>query len=61
MSSSDLACNGGPNPLKKFSPNVLNVPAGSQFTLQWGHTLDSDFNTGLIIDSSHKGPVMVCS
>jgi hypothetical protein len=58
MSSPDMTCNGGPNPLKKISPNVLSVPAGSQLTLQWGHTLDSDFNSGLIIDASHKGPVM---
>lgn len=56
VTSTALACNGGPNPLLKISPNVKTVAAGSQITLQWGHTLDSDFNSGLIIDASHNGP-----
>ncbi|RPA93581.1 hypothetical protein L873DRAFT_1777373 [Choiromyces venosus 120613-1] len=56
VTSSDMACNGGPNPLVKISPNVATVAAGSQITLQWGHRLDSDFNSGLIIDASHNGP-----
>ena len=51
-----VACNGGPNPLLKISTNVANVKAGDQITLQWGHTLDSDFNSGMIIDASHNGP-----
>ncbi|KAI5793034.1 glycoside hydrolase [Geopyxis carbonaria] len=59
VTSADMACNGGPNPIKRVSANVASLAAGSQLTLQWGHTLDSDFNTGMIIDSSHKGPVMV--
>ncbi|KAF3940754.1 Endoglucanase-4 [Dactylella cylindrospora] len=54
-----VACNGGPNPLVKFSPNVVDVPAGAEITARWIHTLDTDWRTGLIIDSSHKGPIMV--
>ncbi|KAK6498620.1 hypothetical protein TWF481_011201 [Arthrobotrys musiformis] len=56
---SAVACNGGPNPLVKFSPNVIDVPAGAEITARWIHTLDTDWRTGLIIDSSHKGPIMV--
>lgn len=53
-----MTCNGGPNPLVIISSKVATVAAGSQITLQWGHTLDVDFNTGMIIDASHNGPVM---
>lgn len=53
-----MTCNGGPNPLVIVSNKVATVAAGSQITLQWGHTLDVDFNTGMIIDASHNGPVM---
>lgn len=53
-----MTCNGGPNPLVVVSSKVATVAAGSQITLQWGHTLDSDFNTGMIIDASHNGPIM---
>ena len=56
VTSSALACNGGPNPLLKISNNVAAVQAGDSITLQWGHTLDSDFNSGMIIDASHNGP-----
>lgn len=56
VTSSEMACNGGPNPLLKISSNVKTVAAGSSITLQWGHTLDSDFATGMIIDASHNGP-----
>ncbi|KAI5853761.1 glycoside hydrolase [Tricharina praecox] len=59
VTATEMACNGGPNPLVKISSDVASVPAGAQITLQWGQTLDSDFDTGLIIDASHKGPVMV--
>lgn len=56
VTATEMACNGGPNPLVKISSDVASVPAGAQITLQWGQTLDSDFDTGLIIDASHKGP-----
>jgi len=56
VTATELACNGGPNPLVKISPNVKTVAAGSQITLQWSHTLGSDLSTGLVIDASHNGP-----
>ncbi|KAJ6256613.1 hypothetical protein Dda_8478 [Drechslerella dactyloides] len=59
VTSQYVACNGGPNPLVKFSPNVVDVPAGAEITARWIHTLDTDWRTGLIIDASHKGPIMV--
>ncbi|KAK6523908.1 hypothetical protein TWF281_001873 [Arthrobotrys megalospora] len=59
VTSQYVACNGGPNPLVKFSPNVINVPAGAEITARYIHTLDTDWRTGLIIDASHKGPIMV--
>jgi cellulase len=59
VTSTELACNGGPNPLVKFSNDVASVAAGDQITLRWSHTLSTDLDTGLVIDSSHKGPVLV--
>ena len=59
VTATELACNGGPNPLTKISKDVATVAAGAQITLQWGHTLDSDFAGGLIVDASHKGPMLV--
>lgn len=59
VTSAEVACNGGPNPLVKISTEVATVAAGDQITLRWGHTLDSNLDTGLVIDSSHKGPVIV--
>jgi hypothetical protein len=58
VTSSAVACNGGPNPLLKISPNVKTVAAGSTITMQWSHTLDTDLSNGMVIDASHKGPVM---
>lgn len=52
-----MSCNGGPNPLTKVSPNVKTVKAGDEITMQWSFTLDSDLS-GMVIDASHKGPVM---
>ncbi|KAA8909864.1 glycoside hydrolase [Sphaerosporella brunnea] len=59
VTSTYMACNGGPNPLVQISNDVASVTAGSTITLQWVQTLTTDFDTGLIIDSSHLGPVMV--
>lgn len=55
VTSSDIACNGGPNPTKSTS-TVITLAAGSQAKLTWRHTLQSGPND--VIDSSHKGPVM---
>jgi hypothetical protein len=55
VASSDIVCNGGPNPTKKTN-TVITVQAGSTATLTWRHTLTS--GPGEVIDASHKGPVM---
>lgn len=52
-----MTCNGSPNALNTVSTSVCSIPAGSQITLRWGHTLDS--GSGDVIDASHKGPIMV--
>jgi cellulase len=46
-----MACNGGPNPTTS-SPYVLDVVAGSTVKAVWRHSVP------LVIDPSHKGPVM---
>jgi len=61
VTSDDLICNGGINPYNTPLPNTtITVPAGSQFTAEWHHTLagadPSDSQDP--IDPSHKGPVI---
>ncbi|KAF7984313.1 hypothetical protein HWV62_15295 [Athelia sp. TMB] len=61
ISSPDLICNGGINPyVTPLSQTIITVPAGSQFTAEWHHTLagadPSDSQDP--IDPSHKGPVI---
>ncbi|KAH8833368.1 glycoside hydrolase [Flagelloscypha sp. PMI_526] len=60
VTSNDLICNGGPNPLvTPLSTKIITAPAGAQVTAQWHNTLTS--NTGDNpdpIDSSHKGPIL---
>ncbi|KAF7291755.1 CBM1 domain-containing protein [Mycena chlorophos] len=61
VTSNDLICNGGINPYNLPLPNTtITVPAGSQFTAEWHHTLagadPSDSQDP--IDPSHKGPIM---
>jgi len=58
VTSTNLACNGDPNPLLDISPNIATVAAGSTIDLYWAQTLTTDYATGLIIDPSHKGPIM---
>ena len=55
VSTSDIACNGGPNPTTP-SDVVVDVTAGSSVQTYWRHTLTSTSSD--VIDSSHKGPVM---
>jgi cellulase len=62
VSSNDIICNGGPNPLNKPYPTkVIDVPAGSTVITEWHHTLDganpSDGDDP--ISAGHSGPVMV--
>jgi cellulase len=51
VSTSYMACNGGPNPTTP-SNVIIDVTAGSTVRAKWRHT---DTN---VIDASHKGPVM---
>ncbi|EJD43461.1 glycoside hydrolase [Auricularia subglabra TFB-10046 SS5] len=57
VSSSSMTCNGSPNDLNTISTNVCSIAAGSKITLRWGHTLTSGPED--VIDSSHKGPLIV--
>ena len=60
MTSSDIICNGGPDPLTHISPVVITVPAGAQVTAEWHHTLSGadPSDPADPIDPSHKGPVI---
>ncbi|RPD62199.1 hypothetical protein L226DRAFT_551726 [Lentinus tigrinus ALCF2SS1-7] len=61
VTSNDLICNGGINPYHQpISTTVINVPAGSQVTAEWHHTLSGadPSDSADPIDPSHKGPVM---
>ncbi|KAI1499841.1 lytic polysaccharide monooxygenase [Biscogniauxia marginata] len=55
VSSSNLACNGPPNPTTP-SDKVIDVKAGSTVGAIWRHTLESGPND--VMDPGHKGPVM---
>jgi hypothetical protein len=57
VTSASMTCNGSPNTLDTVSTNVCSIAAGATITLRWGHTLTSGSND--VIDSSHKGPIMV--
>jgi len=61
VTSTDLTCNGGPNPLNTPYPTtIIQVPAGATVTSEWHHTLagldPSDSQDP--IDPSHLGPIM---
>jgi len=55
VTSSNIVCNGGPNPTTASS-TVINVAAGSSVSARWRHTQTSGSDD--VIDPSHKGPVM---
>ncbi|TVY40658.1 putative endo-beta-1,4-glucanase D [Lachnellula subtilissima] len=55
VTSSDIVCNGGPNPTTASS-SVIDVAAGSSVSARWRHTQTSGSDD--VIDASHKGPVM---
>ncbi|KAL5533677.1 hypothetical protein ACEPAG_137 [Sanghuangporus baumii] len=59
VTSNDIICNGGPNPLTHILDVVIQAPAGGQITAEWHHTLDSAGTNDPAdpIDSSHKGPI----
>ncbi|TFK81455.1 carbohydrate-binding module family 1 protein [Polyporus arcularius HHB13444] len=61
VTSNDVICNGGINPYHQpISTAVIPVPAGSQVTAEWHHTLSGadPSDSADPIDPSHKGPVM---
>ncbi|KAF9454867.1 lytic polysaccharide monooxygenase, partial [Macrolepiota fuliginosa MF-IS2] len=61
VNSNDIICNGGINPYHQpVSQSILTVPAGTQVTTEWHHTLNGadPSDPADPIDSSHKGPVM---
>ncbi|KAI0475067.1 carbohydrate-binding module family 1 protein [Xylariaceae sp. FL0804] len=55
VSSTDLACNGGPNPTTPSS-DIINVTAGATVQAVWRHTLTSGADD--VMDSSHLGPTL---
>ncbi|CAG7852201.1 Probable endo-beta-1,4-glucanase D Short=Endoglucanase D; AltName: Full=Carboxymethylcellulase D; AltName: Full=Cellulase D; Flags: Precursor [Serendipita indica DSM 11827] len=61
VTSNDLICNGGPNPLTTPYPStVIPVPAGAQLTAEWHHTLTSTPETDAEdpVAKGHNGPIM---
>jgi len=62
VTSDDLICNGGPNPLvTPYSQVIQDTPAGSTFITEFHHTLAGYDPTDSAdpIDPSHLGPVMI--
>ncbi|KAF2650497.1 lytic polysaccharide monooxygenase [Lophiostoma macrostomum CBS 122681] len=62
VTSNDVICNGGPNPLRTPLPtDIINVKAGDKLTAEWHHTLDSTQATDNAdpIDPGHLGPTMI--
>ncbi|KAK6362658.1 hypothetical protein TWF730_000113 [Orbilia blumenaviensis] len=61
VTSNDIICNGGPNPLNKPYPStIIQVPSGATIGLEWHHTLagrDAGDNADPV-DPGHKGPIM---
>ncbi|KAF3274236.1 hypothetical protein TWF970_007985 [Orbilia oligospora] len=61
VTSNDIICNGGPNPLNKPYPStIIQVPSGATIGLEWHHTLagrDAG-DTADPVDPGHKGPIM---
>ncbi|KAK0464518.1 glycoside hydrolase family 61 protein I [Desarmillaria tabescens] len=61
VTSNDIICNGGINPYHQpISTTIIPVPAGSQVTAEWHHTLAGadPSDPADPIDASHKGPVI---
>lgn len=61
VTSNDVICNGGINPYHQpMSTTIIPVPAGSQVTAEWHHTLAGadPSDPADPIDASHKGPIL---
>ncbi|KAH7070480.1 glycoside hydrolase [Paraphoma chrysanthemicola] len=63
VNANEMACNGAPNYGFRAPNTVIDVQAGQEITGAWLHTLTStgpdSSADNKVIDSSHKGPVMV--
>ncbi|KAF3902465.1 Endoglucanase-4 [Orbilia brochopaga] len=62
VSTNDIICNGGPNPLATPLPtNIINVPSGATLTMEWHHggSGPDPNDASDPVDPSHKGPIMV--
>ncbi|EPS36434.1 hypothetical protein H072_10025 [Dactylellina haptotyla CBS 200.50] len=61
VTSNDIICNGGPNPLNTPYPTqIIQVPSGASITMEWHHTLDgaNPSDSADPVDPGHKGPIM---
>jgi cellulase len=61
VTSPNIICNGGPNPLNRpFSKKVIDVKAGDTLTMVWHHTLDGDKprDKSDPVDPGHVGPTL---
>ena len=55
-----MICNGGPNPLKRLSKEIINATAGDEVTTEWHHTLSGakPGDKADPIDPGHVGPTI---
>ncbi|TDL15572.1 glycoside hydrolase family 61 protein [Rickenella mellea] len=60
VTSNDIICNGGVNPITHTSNTIISVAAGSQISGEWHHTLAGAVPSDPAdpVDPSHKGPVI---
>ncbi|CCA67656.1 related to cel1 protein precursor [Serendipita indica DSM 11827] len=61
VTSNDIICNGGPNPLvTPYSNTIINVPAGATLTAEWHHDITgaNPSDASDPVDPTHKGPIM---
>ncbi|KAG9049206.1 hypothetical protein FS837_010928 [Tulasnella sp. UAMH 9824] len=64
VTSNDIICNGGPNPLvTPYPTDIIDIPAGAKAAIQYNNVLQPNgynpSNSADPVDPSHKGPVMV--
>ncbi|KAG9018750.1 hypothetical protein FRB90_010057 [Tulasnella sp. 427] len=64
VTSNDIICNGGPNPLvTPYPTEIIDIPAGSPAAIQYDNVLQPNgwdpTNSADPVDPSHKGPVMI--
>ncbi|TDL15573.1 glycoside hydrolase family 61 protein [Rickenella mellea] len=60
VTSNDIICNGGPNPLLYNSSVIISAAAGASITTEWHHTLAGldPSDPADPVDPGHKGPVI---